>query len=58
MQQMQAAAGFEPKTLQYIMGHADIKITMNVYAKAEARQLDAHRETLTDYLGLGVSNAT
>ncbi len=50
-------AGFEPKTLQYIMGHADIKITMNVYAKVEARQLDAHRETLTDYLGLGISNA-
>ncbi len=55
---MQAAAGLEPKTLQYIMGHADIKITMNAYAKVEARQLDAHRETLTDYLELGMSNAT
>ncbi|WP_031548755.1 tyrosine-type recombinase/integrase [Oribacterium sp. FC2011] len=27
----QARAGMNPKTLQYLMGHSDISITMNVY---------------------------
>ena len=28
---MQAKAGMNPKTLQYLMGHSDIGVTMNVY---------------------------
>ena len=28
----QAKAGMNPKTLQYLMGHSDISVTMNVYA--------------------------
>ena len=27
----QAKAGMNPKTLQYLMGHSDISVTMNVY---------------------------
>ena len=27
----QARAGMNPKTLQYLMGHSDIGVTMNVY---------------------------
>ena len=27
----QARAGMNPKTLQYLMGHSDISVTMNVY---------------------------
>ena len=27
----QARAGMSPKTLQYLMGHSDIGVTMNVY---------------------------
>lgn len=26
-----AKSGMNPKTLQYIMGHADISVTMNTY---------------------------
>lgn len=28
---LQAKAGMNPKTLQYLMGHSDISVTMNVY---------------------------
>lgn len=28
-----ARAGMNPKTLQYLMGHSDISITMNVYTQ-------------------------
>ena len=27
-----ARAGMNPKTLQYLMGHSDIGVTMNTYA--------------------------
>lgn len=27
-----AKSGMNPKTLQYIMGHSDISVTLNVYA--------------------------
>ena len=29
-----AAAGMDAKTLQYLMGHADIGVTLNVYTHA------------------------
>ena len=47
---MQAAAGVEAKTLQSIMGHADFKITMNVYAKLETSRLVANRNVLQEFL--------
>lgn len=29
----QAKAGMNPKTLQYLMGHSDIAVTLNVYTQ-------------------------
>ena len=44
----QAKAGMNPKTLQYLMGHSDIGVTMNVYthlgledAAAEMARMEA-----------------
>lgn len=31
-----ASAGMSPKNLQYIMGHSDISITLNVYTHVDA----------------------
>ena len=31
----QARAGMNPKTLQYLMGHSDISVTMNVYTTSD-----------------------
>ena len=31
----QAKAGMNPKTLQYLMGHSDISVTMNVYTTSD-----------------------
>ena len=30
-----AKSGMNPKTLQYIMGHADISVTLNVYTHVQ-----------------------
>lgn len=47
----QAKAGMNPKTLQYLMGHSDISVTMNVYthinfddAEEELRKLEKFRK--------------
>ena len=46
-----ARQGMNPKTIQYIMGHSDIAVTMNVYthlgladAKREVDRLEAMKE--------------
>lgn len=46
-----AKAGMNPKTLQYLMGHADISVTLNTYthvkfedARAEVRRLNVDRK--------------
>ena len=39
-----ASAGMNPKALQYLMGHSDISITLNVYT--HLRQEDARQELL------------
>lgn len=36
-----ASAGMAPKTLQYIMGHSSIEVTMNVYTHLEADDVTA-----------------
>lgn len=48
----QARAGMNPKTLQYLMGHSDIGVTLNTYthlkyddAKAEVLRMTDSRET-------------
>lgn len=47
----QAKAGMNPKTLQYLMGHSDISVTMNVYthinfddAEEELRRMKEFRK--------------
>ena len=47
----QAKAGMNPKTLQYLMGHSDISVTMNVYthvnfddAEEELRRMEEFRK--------------
>lgn len=37
-----AKPGMNPKTLQYIMGHSDISVTLNVYTHVEFE--DAQKE--------------
>ena len=46
-----AKSGISPKTLQYLMGHSSIEVTMNVYtnlglvdAKREVDRLEAMKE--------------
>lgn len=50
-----AKAGMNPKTLQYIMGHGDISVTMNVYAHIEAE--DASEE-MRRIMGAGNSGSS
>lgn len=47
----QAKAGMKPKILQYLMGHSDISVTMNVYkhigfddAEEELKRMEEFRE--------------
>ena len=49
----QAKAGMNPKTLQYLMGHSDISVTLNIYthtgyddAKKELSRLKEARDEL------------
>lgn len=51
----QAKAGMNPKTLQYLMGHSDISVTMNVYthvnfddAEEELRRMEEFRKAQTE----------
>lgn len=46
-----AKSGMNPKTLQYLMGHSDISVTMNVYthisfddAKEELKRMEEFRK--------------
>ena len=49
-----AKAGMNPKTLQYIMGHSDITVTMNVYAHVQA---DDAGEEMSRILGEDVEGS-
>ena len=47
-----AKSGMNPKTLQYLMGHSDISVTMNVYthigfddAEEELKRMEEFRKT-------------
>ena len=47
---MMRKAGMNPKTLQYLMGHSDISVTMNVYthvnfddAQEELKRMESFR---------------
>ena len=50
-----AKSGMNPKTLQYLMGHSDISVTMNVYthigfddAEEELKRLEDFRKAQTE----------
>lgn len=51
----QAKAGMNPKTLQYLMGHSDISVTMNVYthinfddAEEELKRMEEFKKAQTE----------
>ena len=43
---MAAGTGIDPKTLQSIMGHADIQTTMNRYAHRRMDKIEEAKESL------------
>ena len=50
-----AKSGMNPKTLQYLMGHSDISVTMNVYthigfddAEEELKRMEEFRKAQTE----------
>ena len=43
-----AKSGMNPKTLQYIMGHSDISVTMNVYTHVGFEDAEKEMQRLTD----------
>lgn len=57
-----AKSGINPKTLQYIMGHSDISVTLNIYThvgfedkEKEMRRLaDVKSEKFTAYRKISV----
>lgn len=42
-------AGIEPKDAQELMGHADIKITMDIYAEIRSKRKEHTREKLNAF---------
>lgn len=42
-----AKAGMNPKTLQYLMGHADIGVTLNTYTHLQLDDAKAELERVT-----------
>lgn len=46
---MAIIAGRKPKEVQYIMGHKNIDITMNIYAKCDRENLLAQRDAIPDF---------
>ena len=45
-----ASAGMAPKVLQYIMGHSDISVTLNVYTHVEAASVTDEYRRITESL--------
>ena len=45
---LQAQAGMYPKTLQYLMGHSDISVTMNVYTHLGLENAVAEMERIKE----------
>ena len=39
--QKMAKSGMNPKSLQYIMGHADISVTLNIYTHVKFEDAEA-----------------
>jgi site-specific recombinase XerD len=43
-------AGVDVKTAQILLGHKDIKITLNIYTEIEKEQLDKARDQINKYI--------
>ena len=42
-----AKSGMNPNTLQYIMGHSDISVTLNVYSHVDFEDAQAEMEHIS-----------
>ena len=47
-----ARTGISPKTLQYLMGHADIAVTLNVYTHVKFEDAEREVEQMKEKLKL------
>ena len=45
-----AKSGMNPKTLQYLMGHSDISVTMNVYTHIGFDDAEEELKLMEDFL--------
>ena len=59
-----AKSGMNPKTLQYLMGHSDIGVTLNTYthlgledAQDELRRMEELEQTRKEVAGKGSETA-
>lgn len=48
-----AESGLEPKVLQYIMGHANISVTLDVYTHLDFTQIQEKMETIQENMKIG-----
>ena len=46
---MMRKAGMNPKTLQYLMGHSDISVTMNVYTHVNFDDADEELKRMESF---------
>ncbi len=48
-----AETGLEPKVLQYIMGHANVSITLDVYTHLDFTQIQEKMEAVQENMKIG-----
>lgn len=48
-----AESGLEPKVLQYIMGHANISVTLDIYTHLDFTQIQEKMETIEERIKIG-----
>lgn len=48
-----AESGLEPKVLQYIMGHANVSVTLDVYTHLDFTQIQEKMEALQENMKIG-----
>lgn len=48
-----AESGLEPKVLRYIMGHANISVTMDIYTHLDFSRIQRRMEEVREYIKIG-----
>ena len=48
-----AESGLEPKVLQYIMGHTNVAVTLNIYTHLDFTQIQKKMEAVQEYTMIG-----